>query len=79
MTFHNIQHQKWLINVHKQVKDTQQLINTFIQENMTEHSQSTTQHKYLTQMVNEIIVEDSVKGLNYKKLGNHPKYKKIWK
>ena len=67
------------MNVHKQVNDTPQLINTCLQKNMTKHSQSMTQHGYPTQMANVIIDEYTVKELNYQQLSNNYKYKKIWK
>ena len=52
---HNTRHQQWLMNLHEQMKDTPQLINTCIQENLVKQPQSMTHNEYLTQMSNEII------------------------
>ena len=54
------------MNLHEQVKDTPQWINTRIQENMMRHYQSMAQHKYMTQMDNAIIDEDTGKESKYR-------------
>ena len=36
---HNTQHQQWLLDLHEKVKGTPNLINTCLQENMTNHPQ----------------------------------------
>ena len=49
------------MNVHKKVNITPEFIANFLKENITRHSQSMTQNKYLTQMANAIIDGDTEK------------------
>ena len=72
-------HQKWIINVHKQVKAAPQFIDNFIHDNMIRHSKTVTQHNYLTKMAKKIIDDDTGKEFNYRQLSKHPKHKKICK
>ena len=54
-TSHNTGHQKWLSNVHNQVNDTPNLIDT----------QPVTQNKYLTKIANSIINENTGVAVEY--------------
>ena len=69
-------HQHWLINVHEQVKATQQLIDNRIQDNIIWHPITMTQHDYPTEMANAIIGDDTGKEFNYIQLSKHPKHQK---
>ena len=60
--------QKWLWNVHNQVKDTPHLIANCRQEILARNDQLGTQHDYLTKMANAIIDEDIGVAMYYRQL-----------
>ena len=56
--YYNTQHQKWLSNLHNQLKDTPNVKDICLQEILAINTQPVTHHDYLNKMANAIIDED---------------------
>ena len=68
-----------MMNIHEQVKNTPQVIEKYLKENVCKLPQKMTHHSYLTHMANAIIDNDTGKDLNHCQVSKHTKYKKIRK
>ena len=74
---YNTQHQKWLRNVHNQLKYTPHLISNRLQENLEINDPTEIQHDYLTKIANAIIDEDTGIAMEYRHLVKNPKQRPV--